>query len=77
MAEPMAHWFIHHEHGSSPIERAVLGDCELSVLYLGRGEWQWLVGKDGRDVAGARVRSAADARALAEAVARSAGSNLS
>ena len=35
-------WFTHWEHGFFPVERAVLGDCDLSVLYVD-GEWQWLV----------------------------------
>jgi hypothetical protein len=28
------------EQGGFPIERAVLGSCDLSILHIG-GEWQW------------------------------------
>jgi hypothetical protein len=30
-----AQWFTHREHGGFPIERAALGSCDLSVLYVG------------------------------------------
>jgi hypothetical protein len=36
-AAPMtAHWFTHCEAGGFPIERAILGACNLSVLHIGR-----------------------------------------
>ena len=31
----MAHWIIQKEHGGFPIERAVVGSFDLSVLYVG------------------------------------------
>src|SRR5215470_8791132 len=49
-------WFTHLEHGGFPIERAVLGTCDLSMLHVG-GEWQWLVRQAGRDVAEGAARS--------------------
>jgi hypothetical protein len=58
----------HYEAGSFPIERAALGACDLSVLHIG-GEWQWLVRRDGRDVAEGAARTPGEARAQAEAVA--------
>jgi hypothetical protein len=63
-----AYWFTHREAGGFPVERAVLGDCDLSVLHVG-GEWQWLVRREGRDVAEGAARSADDALHQAEAVA--------
>jgi len=63
-------WFTHLEHGGFPIERAVLGTCDLSVLHVD-GEWQWLVRQAGRDIAEGAARTADDARreAIAAAVA--------
>ena len=66
----LVHWFTQHEHGGFPIERAVLGACDLSVLYIG-GEWQWRVRRHGRDTAEGIARTALDAREQAEAVALS------
>jgi len=43
---------------------AALGDCDLSVLYIGTG-WSWLVRRDGRDVA----ESSGEAQEQAEASA--------
>jgi hypothetical protein len=63
-----AYWFRQHEQGGFPVERAALGSCELSVLYVG-GEWQWLVRRAGRDVAEGTARAAVDAQWQAEAVA--------
>jgi hypothetical protein len=60
-----------------PIERAVLGESELSVRYIGGGEWQWLIDRDGRTIAKGSANSDADAREQAEAVAITANSNLS
>jgi len=31
----IAQWFTQHEHGGFPIERAVLGSCDLSMLHIG------------------------------------------
>jgi hypothetical protein len=64
----MAHWFTQAEHGGFPVERAVIGPCDLSILHIG-GEWQWLVRQAGRDVAEGAARAAADAKREAEAVA--------
>jgi len=63
-----AQWFIQHEDGGFPIERAALGSCDLSVLHVG-GEWQWLVRQAGRDMAEGAARSDVDARRAAEAIA--------
>jgi hypothetical protein len=30
----MAHWFTHREHGGFPVEKAALGNCDLSVLHV-------------------------------------------
>jgi len=64
----IAQWFTQHEHGGFPIERAVLGSCDLSMLHIG-GEWQWLVRLDGRDVAEGAACTAVDAQRAAEAAA--------
>jgi hypothetical protein len=45
-----AYWFTQREAGGFPVERAVLGAWDVSVLHVA-GEWQWLVRRDGRDVA--------------------------
>jgi hypothetical protein len=66
--DTVAHWFTQHEQGGFPVERAALGSCDLSILHIG-GEWQWLVRRDGRDVAEGAARAAADAKREAEAVA--------
>jgi hypothetical protein len=64
----IAYWFTQYEAGGFPVDRAALGACDLSVLYVG-GEWQWLVRQAGRDVAEGAARNAVDARREAEAVA--------
>jgi hypothetical protein len=63
----MTYWFTQHEAGL-PVERAVLGNCNLSLLHIG-GEWQWLARCDGRDVAEGAARTADDAQRQAEAMA--------
>jgi hypothetical protein len=63
-----AYWFEHGEQGGFPVLRAAVGDCDLSVLHVG-GEWQWLVRRDGRDIAEGAARNAVEARQAAEAVA--------
>jgi hypothetical protein len=68
MATMTAYWFTQHEHGGFAIKRAALGSCDLSIGYIG-GEWQWLVRRDGRDVAEGAARDAADAQREAEAAA--------
>lgn len=68
MCMALAHWFTQHKHGGFPVERAALGSCDLSMLHIG-GEWQWLVRRDGRDVAEGAARAASDAQRQAEAVA--------
>ena len=65
----MAQWFTQHERGGFPVEKAAVGGCDLSALYVG-GEWQWLVRQAGRDVAEGAARSAADAKGQAENLAR-------
>jgi hypothetical protein len=59
-------WFIHCEQGGFPVLRDAVGACDLSALYVG-GERQWLVRREGRDIAEGAARSAADARRQAEA----------
>ena len=71
-----AQWFTTHDRGLAPIERAVLGESELSVRYIGSGEWQWLVDRDGHTIAKGGANSDAAAREQAEAVAIAANSNL-
>jgi hypothetical protein len=56
------------KQGGFPIQRATIGSCDLSVLYVG-GEWQWLVRQAGRDVAEGAARAAVDAQREAETVA--------
>jgi hypothetical protein len=63
-----AHWFITHERGSFPVERATLGSCDLSVMHIA-GEWQWLIRQKGRDVKEGASPSADGAKLEAEAVA--------
>jgi hypothetical protein len=63
-----AHWFTEKEHDGFPVEKAALGAFDLSVLYVG-GEWQWLVRREGRDVAEGAARGCLAARQQAEAVA--------
>jgi hypothetical protein len=48
----------------------------LSVRYIGGGEWQWLVDRDGRTIAKGGANSDAAAPEQAEAVAIAANSNL-
>lgn len=64
----VAYWFTQQEHGGVPVERAALGACDLSVLHV-CGEWQWLVRRDGRDIAEGAARRAIDAQRQAEAAA--------
>jgi hypothetical protein len=46
----------------------VRGGCDLSVLHVG-GEWQWLVRRNGRDVAEGSARACLAAKQQAEAAA--------
>ena len=64
----MAQWVIHREPNGFPLERAQLGECDLCVAYV-EGEWQWLVRRDGHDLAEGTSRAAQAARQQAEAVA--------
>jgi hypothetical protein len=67
-----AYSFEHKEQCSFPALRAAVGDCDLSVLHVARGrwgEWQWLVRRDGRDIAEGAAPALADAQRQAEAVA--------
>jgi hypothetical protein len=45
-----AYWFEHREAGGFPVRAARSAPAPLSVLHVG-GEWQWLVRRDGRDLA--------------------------
>ena len=51
-----------------PVEKAALGDCDLSVVLVG-GSWEWLVRRAGRDIAEGAARASLPARQQAEAVA--------
>jgi hypothetical protein len=64
----MLDWSIHNEHGGFLVEHAAIGGFRLLVLYA-TGEWQWLVRRDGHDVAEGAARAARAARQQAEAVA--------
>lgn len=61
-----AHWFTHTEVGGFPVEKAAIGDCDLSVLHVG-GDWEWLVRLAGRDVVEGTARRLVDAKRQAEA----------
>ena len=63
-----ARWSTQHEAGGLPVHRAALGDCDLSVLYIGTG-WSWLVRRDGRDVAEGLAATLGEAQEQAEASA--------
>ena len=65
----MAYWFVQQrEAGGFPIERAEVGNCELSVLFVG-GEWQWLVRRGRHNLAEGVARASRAARQQAEAMA--------
>lgn len=64
----MTYWFTTRDAGSFPIERAAVGDCDLSIMRIG-DTWRWFVSLSGRDVAKGSSGSAADARRQAETVA--------
>lgn len=64
----LVHWFTQHEEGGFPVERAVLGLCDLSVLHIA-GEWQWLVQQFGQDVAEGAAITADEAKRQAEEAA--------
>lgn len=70
----MAHWFTQDELLGYPVERAELSGCDLSVLYID-GEWQWLVQREGEDLAEGACRTEDDARMQAEAAALLIGSS--
>ena len=40
-------WFEHKEQGGFPLQRATVGDCDLSVLPLGLRRWSWLMRRAG------------------------------
>jgi hypothetical protein len=65
-----AHWFTDCERGGFPVEKAVVGGCDLTVAFIGGG-WQWLVRCQGRVVVEGAARSAEGAKEQAESVARS------
>ena len=58
------------ERGGFPVERAALGGCDLSVVYVG-GNWEWLVRRAGHDIAEGAARSCLGAKQQAEDAARS------
>ena len=64
----MAYWQTQYERGGFPIERASFAGFDLSVVFVG-GEWQWLVRRDGNDLAEGASRAARAAKQQAEAVA--------
>jgi hypothetical protein len=64
----LVYWFTAKEQDGFPVQRAALGSCDLSMMHIG-GEWQWLVRRDGRDVAEGAARAAVDAKEQAETVA--------
>jgi len=64
-----AYLFDHREAGGFPVQRAAVGDCDLSVVHVG-GEWQWLIRCAGRDIAEGAARSDDDAQRQAEAAAQ-------
>jgi hypothetical protein len=64
----MARWFTDYDRSGFPVEKATLGGCDLSVVYVGC-EWQWLVRRDGRDVAEGSARGYQAARRQAETAA--------
>jgi hypothetical protein len=51
-----------------PVELAAVGDCELRVCFVG-GERQWLIRRDGQDVAEGSARGCVAATQQAESVA--------
>ena len=64
----MADWATQHGQGESPIERARMGSFDLSVLSA-RDGWQWLIRRNGRELAGGAAGTKGGARQEAEAVA--------
>jgi hypothetical protein len=69
---PMANWFTQSEPYGFSVERAVVADCDLSVLHID-GKWQWLVQRDGRSLGEGATCAAEDARTQAEIVALNSG----
>jgi hypothetical protein len=67
-----AYWFEHRETGGFPVQRAAIGECDLSVLRVGEEDYHWLVRREGRDVAEGVARSAAEAQRQAEVAVREA-----
>jgi hypothetical protein len=65
----MAQWFTQYDLFHFPVELAELGGCDLRVCFVG-GEWQWLVQREGRDLAEGAARASAAAKQQAEAVAQ-------
>jgi hypothetical protein len=66
------YWCEPAEQGGFPLQRAAVGDCDLSVLRVG-DEYHWLVRPDGRDVAEGRAGTVDEARRQAEAAAQALG----
>ena len=64
----MSQWSVYRERDGFPVERATIGAFDLCVVYVA-GEWQWLVRREGRDVAEGTARAALAARQQAEAMA--------
>ena len=63
-----AHW-ISDVFSGIPVQRAALGDADLSVIHIGR-RWSWLVRRDGHEVAEGTADSLATAQEAAEAAAQ-------
>jgi hypothetical protein len=63
-----AHWVTQKERDGFPVEKAAVGSCDLSVVYVG-GYWEWLVRDAGGDLAEGMARTEAGAKRQAEEVA--------
>ena len=64
----MARWFTAYEADGFPIECAALAGCGLAVAFVA-GEWQWLMRRDGCDVAKSSARACLAAKQQAEGAA--------
>jgi hypothetical protein len=64
----VVHWFVQVEFGGGDTPRAIIGDCDLSVRYDGRG-WHWFVRRHGVDMAEGSRCSITAAKQQAEATA--------
>jgi hypothetical protein len=65
-----AYWFEPREQGGFLVQRAAVGDCDLSVLHVD-DTWHWLVRRDGADIAEGVADSLGAARLAAVVAAHS------